>query len=1045
MSTLGEPRARAPHASVVRVVVLTCTLGLSERAPCAEAPVAGPDGVAPRVTELRPAAVGTSPNAGEDVAPPARKRAKAVIPDTVPPPSIDWGRAEAGLVTVEICDDWRPEANGWPAAPLAATERHAAPAFAFFRLPHRYVETGVRGARNDPFLVRACARVAFPPGTHRLLLRARGASVLFVDGREVLRTPFPPRGGDDEAVKVQDDYLDLGGDFRFAPPGNRDAWCEFSSVGGDHEVVLESVVGLILGGTRRRRPELGETVVAWSPEGDDRWYLVAPGDQRLSYGDAGWHDFALREEARLATIDAAARGRARDSRRGFWERRRAHAAEWLRRTPEVAVPDLPEGFPAHNAIDHFLAAKILAQREAAAARPAGGVDFWEQVHPVLEARCLECHQGGRPKGGLHLDTRAAALAGGAIEGPAIVPGQPEESPLLRRVCSDDEDRMPPKGGRLAASEIAILERWIAEGAVWPEFRELPAGLAALADDLTFLRRVTLDTVGVVPTLEEIAAFRADASPDRRERLIDRLLADPRAADHGMGSWQDMLAENPNILNPTLNNSGPFRWWIHESLLDNKPLDLMVTELLHLGGSAADGGPAGFAIASQNDVPLAAKATIVTTAFLGIETKCARCHDSPAHSSRQEDVFGIAAMLAGKGVEVPATSSVPLARLGAGGRTPLIEVTLEPGSTVEPGWPFGAIVPEAVADVLAEDPADTRQRLAALVTAPENERFAQVMANRIWARLMGRGIVDRPWDWERARTSHPELLRWLGRELVRSGYDARALTRLILRSHAYQRSRDDSLREPSPLFTAPAPRRLAAEQIVDAAFAAAGKPFHTERVCLDIDGIRETDNAIDLGQPSRAWMLTSTSNERDRPSLALPRMQAVCDVLGAFGWRASRPDPLTDREAAPNPLQPAILGNGTMGLWLTRLSDDHAVTALALEAASPEAFVETLFLRVLTRPPRPDEAARSVALLAPGFAGRRLAPPAAPEPRRPRRPPYYVSWSNHLHPDATIVRQAQEADARRGDPPTALLDDDWRRRAEDVLWTLLNSPAFLFTP
>jgi len=1007
--------------------------------------------VARFVTTLPPPAepslaeVGTSPNAGNDSAATPKKPAKAEIPAQVDPPKIDWSRVASHRVTVEVCDDWGPTANEWPMTGLAATETHSAPAFALFRLPHRYVETGVRGSRSDPFLVRAYARVAFPEGIHRLLLRARGASVLFVDGGEVMRTPFPPPGSDDKPVKVQDDYLDLGGDFRFAPPGNRDAWCEFESDGGDHEIVLETVVGFVLGGKKRRRPELGETVVAWSPEGSDRWYLVAPGDERVSYSDAGWTAFESNEEARLAAVDAAARGRARDSKHAYWERRRAHAADWLRSTPEIALPDLPEGFPATNAIDRFLAAKIVAHRADAKAKPSGGVDFWETVHPVLEARCLECHQGGKPKGGLHLDARAGAIAGGEIEGPAVVPGKPEESPLLHRVRSTEDDRMPPKGGRLAASEIAILERWIAEGAVWPEFRDVPTELTPLADDLTFLRRVTLDTLGVVPSLEEIAAFRADASPDRRERLIDRLLADPRAADHGMGAWQDMLAENPNILNPTLNNSGPFRWWIHESLLDNKPLDLMVTELLHLGGGAADGGPAGFAIASQNDVPLAAKATVVTTAFLGVETKCARCHDSPSHTSKQEDVFGLAAMLATKGVKVPATSSVSLAKLTEGGRTPLIEVTLEPGSTVEPRWPFAAFVPEGVADTLAEDPADTRDRLAALVTAPENERFAQVMANRIWARLMGRGIVDQPWDWERSHISHPELLRWLGREVVRSGYDARSLAKLILSSHAYQRETDRALDRPSPLFTAPASRRLAAEQVVDAAFAAVGKTFRTERACLDIDSIREIDNSIDLGQPSRAWMLTSTSNERDRPSLALPRIQAVCDVLGAFGWRATRPDPLTDREAAANPLQPAILGNGTMGLWLTRLSADHAVTRLAVEAASPEAFVETLFLRVLTRPPRPDERARYVALLAPGFEDRRLAPPAATTPAPPRRPAYYVSWSNHLHADATVVRQAQEAESRRGDPPTPLLEDDWRRRAEDALWSLVNSPEFLFTP
>src|SRR5204863_6517340 len=114
------------------------------------------------------------------------------------------------------------------------------------------------------------------------------------------------------------------------------------------------------------------------------------------------------------------------------------------------------------------------------------------------------------------------------------------------------------------------------------------------------RRVTLDTVGVVPSLEEIAAF--EAKPDRAA-VIDKLLADPRWADHWMGYWQDVLAENPNILNPTLNNTGPFRWWIYESLLDNKPMDRFATELILMEGSLRFGGAAGFSMASQNDVPM----------------------------------------------------------------------------------------------------------------------------------------------------------------------------------------------------------------------------------------------------------------------------------------------------------------------------------------------------------------------------------------------------------------------------------------------------------
>lgn len=1003
----------------------------------------------PPVLQVASSEPSRSPATGNDAAQASTKNGKPSFPKIVDAPKVEWDSLVADSVRVELCEDWSPTANQWPENQLSATEAYAAPAFGFFRVPHKYVETGVRGARKDPFLLRASARINLPEGRHRILLRARGASVLFMDDREILRTPFAPPSTDNKPVKAQDTFLDLGGDFRFAPPGNRESWCEIQCEGGIHRFSLETVVGFLLGAKSRRRPELGETVVAWSPEGSEKWFLLSPGADPLPYSDSGWEAYEKSEESRLSAMDAGARLVARDSRKEYWEKRRDAARQWLAETREEPVPELPPGFPAHNAIDHFLAVKIRDYQAQVAAHPKGGIDFWEKVYPVLEARCLECHQGGKAKGGLHLDSRSSAVLGGKSDGPAIVPGEPEKSPLLHRILTaDEEEQMPPKGGRLSEREIEILRQWIREGASWPEFRSLPTSLTALTDDRTFLRRVFLDVLGVVPSLEEVRAFELDVSPEKRGAWIDRVLADPRSADHGMGYWQDVLAENPNILNPTLNNSGPFRWWLHESLLDNKPLDLMVTELVHLGGSSKDGGPAGFGVASQNDVPLAAKATVVTTAFLGVETKCARCHDSPAHTSRQEHVFALAAMLSSAGVKVPATSSVAMAKLREGGRKPLIDVTLEPGAVVEPRWPFPEFVEEALVAGLAYDHADTRDRLATLLTAPQNERFAQVMANRIWARLMGRGIVEQPWDWERSKNSHPGLLRWLGRELVRSGYDSKALVRLIVGSHAYQRARDFSLKQSSPLFTAPAARRLSAEQIVDSAFVAAGKAFRTEEASLDIDSIRESNNSISLGHPRRAWMMTSTSNERDRPSLALPRIQAVCDVMSAFGWRASRPDPLTEREIAPNSLQPAIMGNGTMGLWLTRLSDDHAVTRMALDAASVGEFVQNLFLRVLTRPPSDAERALFLARLSPGFDQRKISsdpPLLGGKSQKPRRPPYYVSWSNHLDADATRVRQAQEADARAGDPPTARLSAGWRAQAEDALWALMNSPEFFFTP
>jgi hypothetical protein len=901
--------------------------------------------------------------------------------------------------------------------------------------------------------VRASATVTLPAGRHRLLLRSRGQARLWVNGAVVLENPFVQGRQYARAIdgflplEEQDGELDLGPGFRRVPPGNREVLGVVEFSGQPTTVILETLIGQHMPNgktTSPVRPELGETVVAVSLEGSRDWQLVSPGSRQVSYTDAGWEAYTAERRSRLAAMNQAARAARRAEDAAYWNRRRAAASAYLKSTRDEPVPPLPAGYPAFNAIDHFIADRIQrAARQAGGPARPGSVDFFRDIKPILEARCYDCHQGAKVKGGLRLDSLAAAMEGGNSDGAAIVPHRSAASALIRRITSTDPDEvMPAKGDPLSPADVEKLRRWIDEGAAWPEFAVANFTLAPLTDDLTFLRRVFLDTIGVTPGEAEIAAFLHDRPAERRTRVIDRLLADDRWADGQMAYWLDVLAENPNIINATLNNTGPFRWWVHESMLDDKPLDLMVTELLRMEGSVQFGGPAGFGMASQNDVPMAAKGIIVSSAFLGIDMQCARCHDAPTHVSKQEDLFQLAAMLAQKPLTVPATSSVGLDKLSAGGRKPLIKVTLKPGSVVEPAWPFSRYVDPRIADELAEDPKSSRDRLAAMITAPQNERFAEVMVNRIWQRLMGRGLVETIGDWEKSNPTHPELLRWLARELIRSGYDQKAIIRLILTSHAYQRAVDPALEKPSPLFLAAAIRRIGAEQLVDSLFAATGKSLANAvgQVCLDIDGARPVGVALDFGRPQRAWNLTSGSNERDRPSLLLPRLQAVSEVLEVFGWSGARPVVSSGiRDAGPNVLQPALLANGTMMTWLTRLSDDHGLTALALEDQPLETLVDRLFLRLFTRAPSAKERAEQIAALRDGYDARRTFEKTCSPPARPRRK--FVSWSNHNIPEANTLRLEEEAEAKQGDPATTLLAPDWRVRFEDVIWAMLNAPEW----
>ena len=564
--------------------------------------------------------------------------------------------------------------------------------------------------------------------------------------------------------------------------------------------------------------------------------------------------------------------------------------------------------------------------------------------------------------------------------------------------------------------------------------------APLADDTAFLRRVTLDVIGLLPTADEVTAFLADPRPDKRARAIDRLLADVRWADRWVPYWQDVLAENPVMLKGTLNNTGPFRAWLYEALRDNLPMDRFATALLTMEGSAQEGGPAGFGIASQNDLPMAAKAQIVSSAFLAMEMKCARCHDAPNHPYDQAELFALAGMLQRSPVKVPASS------LTQGlSKNSHVVVSLKPGQKIEPRWPFADLAAEPLPSVIRR-PGDTRELLAATLTDPRHDRFAQVLVNRLWKEWMGFGIIDPVDDWENARPANPELLRWLARELITHDYDLKHVARLVLNSQTYQRTPTAAgsrvVKSAGRLFEAPARRRMNAEQLVDSLFAVAGKSFDSEPLTQDPECRQPAKDHGNLGVPRRAWEFAGLSNERDRPALAKPRAQVVTDVLAAFGWRESRTEPRSTRDQEANVLQPALLANGTAGARLTRLSEDSAFTALALREQPLPELVAQLFLHLLSRPPTPDESAAFQKLLDPGYAARLTgAAPVPPAPRNTRA----VSWANHLDAEASRLIMEIEKQVKAGDTPTVRLHAAWRERMEDALWALMLSPEFIHLP
>ncbi len=567
----------------------------------------------------------------------------------------------------------------------------------------------------------------------------------------------------------------------------------------------------------------------------------------------------------------------------------------------------------------------------------------------------------------------------------------------------------------------------------------------LIADLNFLRRVTLDVIGTVPTPTQIEEFLNDSESDRRTRAIDRLLEQPGWADNWVGYWQDVLAENPNLITPVLNNSGPFRWWIHESFLDNKPFDRFATELVRMEGGRYFGGPAGFEMAAENDVPMAAKAQIIGRAFLGLNMTCARCHDAPFHDFLQEDLFSLAAMLKRSPQIVPKTSSIPGGDAAVASLT--IEVTLKPGSKVVPAWTFANLVTSDAVPHDSTESSDTREQLAALITSPNNKRFARVIVNRMWNRYLGRGLVEMVDDWQDAEPSHPGLLDYLSRELILHDYDLKHITRLILNSHVYQRvarSEKDIQGQDPYLFEGPILRRMSAEQVVDSLFLVSGKRFNAGQLCIDVDGSGSYKGRLNLGDPDRAWQFVSLANERDRPSLSLPFAQPFVTVLETFGWRSARQNPITERDDEPTVLQPAVMANSVLARRITRLSDDNTFTRIALEKQPVERLIERVYLRMLTRKPTATETKLFAELLKEGYPQRHIKD-AKPSADREPLPRGLVGWSNHLHPRANEIKVELQRAVEKGDSPTNRLDSDWRQRMEDMIWTLMNSPEFVYLP
>ncbi|MSV28463.1 MAG: DUF1549 domain-containing protein [Bryobacterales bacterium] len=474
---------------------------------------------------------------------------------------------------------------------------------------------------------------------------------------------------------------------------------------------------------------------------------------------------------------------------------------------------------------HTFAAGMFAVTGAFGA----AVDYARDVHTILAARCFACHSGDKRSGGLSLSSYDDVLRGGR-NGAALVPGASAESLMVSRLTAKTAERMPPVGEPLNETEITLLREWIDQGARprpdgpvakrrWvpklaldappaPPDRALGAYFKrhrippSAVSDIQFARRAYFDIWGLPPTPEQLREFAASPRPDKRERLVNTLLANWRNyAEHWISFWNDLLRNDEGV-----NYHGgrqSITPWLLRALEDNMPYNEFVSRLLN-PRNARD--PEGFLMgvnwrgdvnASQTPVMQAAQNT--AQIFAGVNLKCNSCHDSFISRWKLKDAYGLASFFSEEKLE-------------------LVRCDAKLGQIAE----IKFLYPELGDGGAGETLASRRVAAAKLFTAPENGRFARTIVNRMWKKLTGRGIVE-PVDDMDAEPWSPDLLDGLSADFVEHGYDLKWLIARIMTSRAYGMESVDAVRdEKEYVFRGPMRRRITAEQFSDTISAITGE-------------------------------------------------------------------------------------------------------------------------------------------------------------------------------------------------------------------------------
>lgn len=388
--------------------------------------------------------------------------------------------------------------------------------------------------------------------------------------------------------------------------------------------------------------------------------------------------------------------------------------------------------------------------------------------------------------------------------------------------------------------------------VFANLKELGIPTSAVCDDATFLRRVTLDIAGRLPTAEEAMAFLADSDADKRDRLIDSLLSSPEYADFFAGKWAALLKNRRDDASDMVANFA-FHAWVRDSLLANKPYDRFVRELLAATGTVIGNPPVAWYKRVKEPVQ---QLEDVAQLFLGVRMQCAQCHHHPFERWSQDDYYSLAAFFNRVGRKPSGIRGEDLIFHQRGQAT---ATNIKTNKILKPAA-LGDAIPEIAPD---EDP---RLKLADWMASPENPFFAKALVNRYWKHFFQRGLIEPEDDIRDSNPpTNPELLAALERHFISSGFDLKALVRVITQSRAYQLSAQPNEYNVGDRqnYSRYYPRRLQAEVLLDA-----------------IDQMTGTQTDFpNLPPGTRAIALPDNSYNRSSPFLRVfgrPEAESVCE-------------------------------------------------------------------------------------------------------------------------------------------------------------------------